>query len=1113
MKVSVFQPPEGGIAPPTKSDRELFYNDMTRESPSDAKHHDLFYEMEMDMMKPPTSTIPSVLASYALNYFVPVHGNTSLFRIPVSRDKSTRIVRLIKGKKGIEKKYFTVQGTFEISGFMTEEIGNIQDTSQFEGSNISTGSFGMMTDRGTFTGAASQSSGKISFRGNAPSVVLFKDKQDAVKKIQLLIQHVTAMKEFFNIHFSSVQPKGIKVTREFTKTARQTTKRLELEKIIGSLRGMSDLDVQQILVSEGMPNIYHQSMFDKRAIEKRLHQMTKQEMRKEQKLTEMTEFIVRCAKEVIALEKFGPNLTPKQKRIVDAEYERRQKVSNPNTKLGDDLHKSFTKNIGAVAAALREVKKLGIKSDSVHDFIVCPHVVRRAEEVVKTRQLSDISQSVIREFASSETAGGYFCKICGEKLSGLDSTETVLFLNGVRVQSIKIDDELRSSIWKEATRIIQGFVRFSEMVNTKAIIASITDAVLPEVSKVIAAMEKIRTNSAQNIIDMTYINISVYIMATVIRMIFISPGASFARRVTVGGAPTPAKKTAPTPSKKTAPKGVQGKRKQKNTLQGLFDTGIEIINKIRKQNIDAVPGMSSGIKPMLIKAFRWVLQLKISSVSSTSEFQVEGMMVDFVFNEHMMEWFETKKGGRPERKDTKRYLGRNMEELKEDAKRGVSIFDTAVMPKTSSRNAESVFALLTGKFGSVVPMDPNILAFYEKYHDNTEPPVKVVTTRSFGEDDRSRWMDTVTKKNVNIGKYYCDTGEPHNFSVYLMKKGKKTANLTAKQIDKKLYEGDSGWSFVDVKCSKCDVYLSKARPGNIYDAIDSMDRKSAFYEYYSTKCPEGGVHNMTKGKCKKCGFSGESPTYFKKYKSKYEDSKKRSLPAKHIPIIPKTVKFPEWKTINTNILELSKLVGVKYNVLINLGLNEGKKFESIKNESENRNNDVDERMAAHRNWYIIGYAMKMFNIYYTAKNHKNVFKLPLGLDRLFAVLRKDPVLPDIYNDFNEKVRFYSKDPIKCTNFMLDFIGVSLVGIVKSMKTPEEKKFGTGLAKHIVKSIIADEATVSKQAEEKIKVMTTKEEHTVEEVVDQVEEKDNPVSLDSLDINPDDIENMEGSVEL
>lgn len=819
--------------------------------------------------------------------------------------------------------------------------------------------------------------------------------------------------------------------------------------------------------------------------------------------------------------------------------------------------------------------------------IVCPHILSKTNKIIESNRdpikLSKVREHIISWYSLPDVSLGYFCRICGALLADQDEEEIVQFLNGHRVNFIQDIDSHKSFVWKEVAHIISTFVKFKESVNLKKIITSITNAIRGEIGVIETRLAKVKTNSNDSIKDLLRIYITIYTYAVVIHMIYLNYGRiTFSTKESKKGgkinfigldnsslghietdkqthmstklevlgvedcehSSSDADEESESPfvqGGKKMEKQKKGKRvkralqkEDKKRLQNIFREAIELIIKSKNALLNKLSNISiDSIKPLLIKAYQWVVSLKTDMKTednirkhNTAYFLSIDPIYEYLWYAHSMKLFSEKKK-QSRLSDIKRYLGRSLTEIEDDYEVGKTIYETAKDPGSWGESTKAKYDYGSFKYlfeytkdkvynYDFIPKHEVITSFEKKYQylqtlaENIEQETTLRLIQPLMrfplEEDLVQKYNDFGEDKINISNYFCSDGSKHKFNIFVFHKAlpsgvldsKETMEVTKKDVNnwldndqKEKLDNFKYYFLVDEKCSNCGIYISKvSKDKNINKKLTKLRKLKSFYDYFENRCPEGNLHNYKIDaqknieNCSKCNFVRKlMENLDKKYYDKYVENYKKILEKQkffdqealmEFENISKVVKldlktFPKWTINNKSVLQLSRNTNTKYNILINLGLSEGRKFENLEKEKENPHINSTEEEDILRNQYLRDYCLWFLRLYYIMKNYSIVHTIPPHLkdiiekNKKFGVENMKSVLPDIYDKFNEKYSYYFRTltPKLLSNFLLNYLCNSLNTVLEKTSNTNFMNLGKDFVTHCIEVLIQSEKDVSK----------------------------------------------------
>lgn len=183
----------------------------------------------------------------------------------------------------------------------------------------------------------------------------------------------------------------------------------------------------------------------------------------------------------------------------------------------------------------------------------------------------------------------------------------------------------------------------------------------------------------------------------------------------------------------------------------------------------------------------------------------------------------------------------------------------------------------------------------------------------------------------DITALYSENGVLHKWDIIVYSDGTEMPRSTAK-LTKPL-------RVVDYKSSKTSIQRSKTSKLELEKTREAYFRVreiNAFFQFYTTRCPEEGIHDFVDDKCTKCGYvdDTESKKYYDKYKHIFkkenqiiEDGEHSEEPEGKMPSSVKS----DWKFNKRSIIEASKLISKPIAVIESIGAMENRSVSEILN--------------------------------------------------------------------------------------------------------------------------------------------------------------------------------------
>ncbi len=465
--------------------------------------------------------------------------------------------------------------------------------------------------------------------------------------------------------------------------------------------------------------------------------------------------------------------------------------------------------------------------------------------------------------------------------------------------------------------------------------------------------------------------------------------------------------------------------------------------------------------------------------------------------------------------DVQAILGRDEAVVLSDIKNDVSMFATVETPNQWKMSKIPEFDVFTYRsflsmleyyqefiyMKSRVPKHVQVSEHMNKYQDLLEMQFRIRMTLAKQKlrpnltipllgNIREKYNDFSPAK-LDLAKHFCPSGELHKSGSYVYTDGKKETEISRKEILEWLNSNNkeklayfSKLKIVDEICEKCKVRIRSAKSLQMSDKalspmFGAIDDLLAFYQYYETRCPAGSLHDIQNDICNKCQFNtsfvkSNDKTYYGKYKSAFQKVQREKLSLtirslekvsgenkkQHVPTAaPANYTFSLKQTA-----DWSQISGVKYNLLVNIGLYEKLKFRDLENANVNPSKTVEPNLTR-----ALRYKNHIHNVlrdYTLLSNHESVVDIPIELKEIFESQKKitiegmNKIMPK-FNDFATLDAEHSKLPIeKYINFLQEYLASIMIKIRNEL-TGKYETFGKSLIKYFTDSIINGEKFVSK----------------------------------------------------
>lgn len=589
----------------------------------------------------------------------------------------------------------------------------------------------------------------------------------------------------------------------------------------------------------------------------------------------------------------------------------------------------------------------------------------------------------------------------------------------------------------------------------------------------------------------TILNIYIYIyaFAFITQLIYTNDNISFKKTLFRGGKADIIEKkkikTVDADVKNRLKSKIANTESNKKRLQTLMSDAISLIKRIKSQDIQRSESISiDNIKPLFLKAYRWILNINYTSIeSSTENYFIQNNIIDYFvyannqahYNNkseyiepifpHLLPFVDSKFF-----KNINIVLGRNYDQINKEIVKNIGIFDTLVEPKKWNNNVytnDSIICLydyIKNQLFSENVADKNVKLndFYEKYKYINELEEK--NRKEFRKSQLRPFISMNTIIHPYPLRKIC-TCEPKFFYRKVDKKGKlgPKQTFTKEEINKWLEEknytkikefNSTDLFFEDCNCKKSDT---------------SID---LFYKYYQEICPVGELHSFDKEKCSKCGITNEiidrkDIKFYNKFKDKFEKSRKRKrIEERPIKKITKLMEFPKWELTTDSINKFSKKFNIPILDIYNIGLYEKQDYEDIKSKKLNLSEGLNEEDHIKRNNVLFDYYLYIIRNYYVLRSSEFSINLPSYIKELLKKFSNKDIIKKlsiINEDFIDKYRYYKKtlSPKNLSNFLLNSISQLFLDILDIFNSKNIKKMGDKFLEIMYNNISGFDKNLSK----------------------------------------------------
>ena len=257
------------------------------------------------------------------------------------------------------------------------------------------------------------------------------------------------------------------------------------------------------------------------------------------------------------------------------------------------------------------------------------------------------------------------------------------------------------------------------------------------------------------------------------------------------------------------------------------------------------------------------------------------------------------------------------------------------------------------------------------------------------------------KEEKPLSVVYDEKGNKHKYDIYVFK--------NKIEIPKSKIKTDRlpKMEFVDLKCSICGVLQSQAGQLDQKKVKANTELKfqiDTFYIYFSIRCPEGGLHEYNKEKCKKCGLTfdikkvhnkltdNSAKNYYDKYQNKFNILKEKiytESQKNYISKIKKSSKKDQIKKVNWEcnlgiVQQVAKLLNIHQTLLINIGNLEGKKVQEVIQTNEEV---VVESKLSSKIDIVKALMITILNQYSKLRNLDKLSRVPKFVETIFNKLK------------------------------------------------------------------------------------------------------------------------------
>lgn len=588
-----------------------------------------------------------------------------------------------------------------------------------------------------------------------------------------------------------------------------------------------------------------------------------------------------------------------------------------------------------------------LQCDMCHLSALCPHhyVLFDMKDAMFKGDINDTMEYVIRTFSKDMQSedDSYYCRICGELIKR-NLVEGEIWaaknMNGGVTYNDTLSNIIRTEVWQTLSANIDlGPVSIDKMTLTNNII----DIINPFIRRYELKLTRIKTNTENMILFSLYLIISAYTLAVIIHLANVSGGD-----ITIRG--TDVKKL----------KGF-------DLLHRLFNSAYKLIVKQRANTINKVPAFTHDrIKKILTRAYQQVsgshMTIQTTTIEHFDDPISNNMVYMYIYIGHVISAISAGKK-RPAYGDTKSIIGVNLDKIKEmrmmfskakmpDAWKGFDSYYWDSYSATASRILSNTF-VRNAKHKKAIDDAQNAL---QKRWDKMVADKAIEMNISNSKPHKWSKLSRSNTKDRSLSLLFCKDGRSHIWDIYVYKGGPRIVEVKLGQFHK---NDISGLKLVTQKCSVCGDKYGETKHTDIKTIIAEANNKASFFKYYKYKCPKQYKHSFTKNACEHCGVTktqlyNKDEKYYSKHREQYEKDKLKMSNvesnkvyianeaerrrARTMMVVKKrenAERFKPWVYSNDNIIKLSKMIHVPYNIILNIGFTRNHYFDEIKNNKFN----------------------------------------------------------------------------------------------------------------------------------------------------------------------------------
>lgn len=323
-------------------------------------------------------------------------------------------------------------------------------------------------------------------------------------------------------------------------------------------------------------------------------------------------------------------------------------------------------------------------------------------------------------------------------------------------------------------------------------------------------------------------------------------------------------------------------------------------------------------------------------------------------------------------------------------------------------------------------------------------------------------------RKLNYAQYYDKSGKPRKWSKYVYEnKAGKQVIIDASEIQTRSLKPDfAELTFVDW-ADEDDEYSSVVDT-NIEEMVKIQFSIKCLYEYYSSRCPEGDLHEMNESNhCTKCSIGKLTrEAYFKKYKTNYNEliseqsnSENKILMSMNTRTsLQQQPKLAKWSSTPDIILKWSKITQTEFSKLNAIGLYWRFMEDDIKSGKSDPLDNVTSDDNMQRLSILKSYYLFIVRFYNSIKYDPMVNLSDANLEEIFKK-HKDKItgLAASLHTINSNIVFLQLEIENDVEVACNFMLSTIANILLQIDTlPKYQAFGHDLCLYLTRRIITME---------------------------------------------------------